>query len=116
MKVGSIIMAILAFKFFIYDRFRVKKKDYGRSIMVKGMAGFGNTHKTYVFYENVWAYYDDGQAYSIDIDGVLIDSLGHPYRVVDYGLELNAYQVRKDHDEGVDRYMRAKKKRGYAHG
>jgi hypothetical protein len=110
LKLGGIIAVILAVKFFVFDKFVKKTKEYGTKVQIKGSRKLGNDTKLYEFYSDAWAYYDNGLALSIDIDGVLIDRRGRPYRVTSWGIEINADQINMDYELKTNRYLRCQSK------
>lgn len=110
MKLGAIIAFVFAIKFFILDKLVKKNNEYGRKIQIKGSKKYGNNKDLYEFYSNAWAYYDDGQAYSIDMDGVLIDRRGRPYRVTSWGIEVDPDQINIDYELKTNRHLRCQSK------
>lgn len=77
---------------------------------IKGSRRFGNREKNYTFYSNAWAYYDNGKAYTLDIDDVLIDTIGRPYRITSFGIEIDTAKVNEDFKNKNDRRIRNLKK------
>jgi len=110
LKLGGIIAVMFAIKFFVFDKFVKKNNEYGRKIQIKGSKKLGNDTKFYEFYSDAWAYYDTGLDLSIDIDGVLIDRRGRPYRVTSWGIEVDPDQINIDYELKTDRYLRSQSK------
>jgi len=100
----------------IFSRWIANPKSYGEWIVIYGTKAKGNAKKQFKFYENVWAYYDDGQAYSLDIDGVIINRTGVPFKyTTESGLQINDSQVNKDFysKENINRKNRAYNKKRF---
>jgi hypothetical protein len=110
LKLGGIIAVIFAIKFFVFDKFVKKTKKYGTKIQIKGSKKLGNDTKLYEFYSDAWAYYDNGIALSVDIDGLLIDRRGRPYRVTSWGIEIDPDQINIDYELNNNRYLRSQSK------
>lgn len=112
---GGIVAIILLIKLFFISK-GGKKTDYGKSFSLPGLSRTGNDNKIWVFYEKVWVYYDDGIPYSIDVDGLIIDRYGVPYKLhYGGGLIVDDAQVNRDFDSGEaqKRAIRAKNKKGF---
>ena len=100
----------------IFSRWIANPKSYGRWVVIYGTKAKGNAKKQFKFYENAWAYYDDGQAYSLDIDGVIINRTGVPFKyTTESGLQINDSQVNKDFysKENIYRKNRAYNKKRF---
>lgn len=115
---GGIVGIILLIKLFFISKIvkKSEKTDYGKSFSLPGLSRTGNDNKIWVFYENVWVYYDDGIPYSIDVDGLIIDRYGVPYKLhYGGGLIVDDAQVNRDYDSGEaqNRVIRAKNKKGF---
>ena len=117
MDIKMIIQSIIdRFKVLFSDiisRWIAKPTSYGAWIVIYGTKAKGNAKKQFKFYQNVWAYYDDGKAYSLDIDGVIINRTGVPFKyTTEAGLQIDDSQVRTDFYsmENIYRKNRAYKK------
>ena len=100
----------------IFSPFTADPESYGRWVVIYGTKAKGNSKKQFKFYENVWAYYDDGKAYSLDIDGRIINRMGVPFKyTTESGLQINDSQVNKDFysKENIHRKNRAYNKKRF---
>lgn len=116
MIIQSIIDPFLWLFDVIFSPFTADPKSYGEWIVIYGTKAKGNAKKQFKFYENVWAYYDDGKAYSLDIDGVIINRTGVPFKyTTESGLQINDSQVNKDFysKESIHRKNRAYNKKRF---
>jgi len=120
MDIKMIIQSIVdRFKLLFSDiisRWIAKPTSYGVWIVIYGTKAKGNAKKQYKLYQNAWAYYDDGKAYSLDIDGVIINRTGVPFKyTTESGLQIDDSQLNKDFytKENIQRKNRAYKKKRF---
>lgn len=100
----------------IFNPFTPESELYGRWVVIYGTKAKGNSKKQFKFYENVWTYYDDGKAYSLDIDGRIINRTGVPFKyTTESGLQIDDSQVNKDFysKENINRKNRAYNKKRF---